>query len=167
MSASVPMLHMLCGKIGSGKSTLSLRLADAPGVVRIVEDDWLNGLYGDEMASIQDYVCCAAKLRSLMEPHVASLLKAGVSVVLDFPANTVETRRWMRGILDEAGVSHALHVLDVPDEVCLERLQARTAKGEHPFAVTKEQFQRISSHFVVPAPEEGFNVVMHGLDEVS
>lgn len=164
MSPTSPTLHLLCGKIASGKTTLTAELGSLGGTIAIAEDDWLNALYSDEMFSISDYVRCASRLRRVMEPHIASLLNAGVSVVLDFPANTIETRNWMRGILDQTNASHKLHVLDVPDEVCLARLHARRAQGDHPFAATDEQFRQISKHFVAPSPDEGFNVVMHNED---
>ena len=161
MSDTSPMLHMLCGKIASGKSTLAARLAEQDGTVLIAEDAWLNALYSDQMSSGPDYVRCAAKLQIAMGPHIASLLNAGVSVVLDFPANTVENRDWMRGILSATGAAHRLHVLATPDDVCLARLRERNARGEHAFAVTDEQFCRFSRHFVAPSPDEGFDLEVH------
>ena len=89
-----PTLHLLCGKIAAGKSTLAASLSAADATVLIAEDAWLKALFGAEMSSIQDYVRCLARLREAIAPHVVSLLKAGVSVVLDFPANTVLNRRW-------------------------------------------------------------------------
>ena len=156
-----PTLHLMCGKIASGKSTITAQLGNQDNTVVISEDDWLAALYADQMSSISDYVRCSSKLRKVMGDHVASLLNAGVSVVLDFPANTVETRDWMRGILEQTKASHQLHVLDVPDEVCLARLQARNNVGDHAFAATEEQFRQLSKHFVAPSQDEGFNIVMH------
>ncbi len=164
MSPKTPMLHLLCGKIASGKSTLTAQLGRLDGNIVVSEDDWLSALYSDQMSTISDYVRCASKLRGAMGPHVASLLNAGVSVVLDFPANTIKTRDWMRGILDQTNASHTLHVLDVSDEVCMARLRARNAQGDHPFAATDEQFRRVSKHFVAPSPDEGFNIVVHNTD---
>lgn len=161
MSSKLPTLHLLCGKIASGKSSLAARLGGADGTVVIAEDDWLNALYSDKMNSISDYVRCMSKLRTVIGPHVAALLNAGVSVVLDFQANTVDARKWMRGILDQTQADHQLHVLDVPDDVCLARLHARNAAGDHPFAATEEQFRQITKHFVAPTPKEGFNIVVH------
>ena len=161
MPATPPVLHMLCGKIASGKSTLAASLATAPGTIRIAEDDWLAALFGQEMSTVADYVLCAGKLRGAMDPHVVALLNAGMSVVLDFQANTVEARAWMRSILERTDAAHRLHVLNVPDEVCLARLRARNADGGHPFAATEAQFHRISAHYVTPLPEEGFDLVMH------
>src|SRR5581483_2032351 len=81
-------LHLVCGKIAAGKSTLCTRLAAAPGTVLISEDYWLKRLFGEEMKEVADYVRVAARLRAPMGAHVADLLKTGVDVVLDFPANT-------------------------------------------------------------------------------
>lgn len=165
MSLASPTLHMLCGKIASGKSTLAARLSEPDGTVLIAEDVWLKTLFSDQMSSGPDYVRCAAKLRNAMGPHISALLKAGVSVVLDFPANTVENRAWMRGILDATGAADRLHVLNTPDEVCLARLRERNARGDHQFVVTDEQFHRFSRHFVAPSTDEGFDLEVHGQGE--
>lgn len=161
MSPTPPTLHLLCGKIAAGKSTLAAELVRQEGAVLISEDGWLEALFAEEMSSMSDFLRCAGKLRSAMAPHVVALLDAGVSVVLDFQANTVESRRWMRGVIDQSRAQHVLHVLDATDEVCLARLHARNAQGDHPFAVTEEQFHRVTAHFVPPTAEEGFNVVTH------
>lgn len=152
---------MLCGKIAAGKSTLASRLADQPGTVLIAEDDWLGALFADEMQSASDYVRCATKLRGIIGPHIVSLLNEGVSVVLDFQANTIESRAWMRGILDMTGAYHQLHVLEVSDALCLSRLHERNARGDHPFSVAEEQFHQISRYYVPPSGHEGFNLVIH------
>ena len=154
-------LHLLSGKIASGKSTLAAELATAPRTVLISEDAWLSTLFGDQMTSIPDYLRCAAKLREVMAPHVVALLKTGSSVVLDFPANTVETRRWMRAVIDAAGVDHVLHLLDMPDALCLERMKARNTAGDHPFTVTEYQFHQITRAYEPPSPEEGFTILRH------
>ncbi|WP_170388911.1 MULTISPECIES: ATP-binding protein [Ruegeria] len=161
MSQAIPTLHLLCGKVASGKSTLAAELAERDAVVLISEDEWLSALFGDQMKSLQDYVNCAWKLRPVMGRHVASLLKAGVSVVLDFPANTIENRAWMRDLLKDTAAQQHLHFLDLPDEVCLHRLHKRNREGAHAFAPTEDQYRRIARHFVPPLPEEGFNIITH------
>ena len=161
MSLTTPTLHLLCGKIAAGKSTLAARLSRAPQTVLISEDAWLAALFASEMKTPADYLRCSASLREAMEPHVVSLLNAGCSVVLDFPFNRATDRAWARGILDQTSASHQVHVLNPPDEVCLARLRARNAGGAHPFAVTEEQFHRFARHFELPMPEEGFTHVLH------
>jgi predicted kinase len=156
-------LHLVCGKIAAGKSTLCARLAAAPATVLISEDFWLKRLFGDEMKEVADYVRVAAKLRGPMGAHVADLLRAGVDVVLDYPANTKTTRAWMKSVAAAAGAPHSLHWLDLPDEICRERLRRRNEDGIHDFAgVTDEQFDLVTSFFQPPEPAEGLEVVREG-----
>ncbi|MEO0569044.1 MAG: ATP-binding protein [Pseudomonadota bacterium] len=166
MSERTPTLHMVCGKIASGKSTLAANIGRESAAIVISEDTWLNALFAEDLQTISDYVRCTKKLREAMAPHVTSLLHLGVSVVLDFQANTVEARKWMSGIIEASGASHVLHVLDVPDAVCLERLKIRNARGDHPFLVTEEQYHQISNHFSTPSSEENFNIVVHPSSEI-
>lgn len=44
MISDPPTLHMLCGKIASGKSTLAARLSATPGTVLVSEDAWRTAL---------------------------------------------------------------------------------------------------------------------------
>jgi transposase len=113
------------------------------------------------MKEVADYVRLSARLRAAMAPHLVDLLKAGMSVVLDYPANTLANRAWMKGIADEAGAAHRLHWLDVPDSVCKARMRARNAAGDHEFAPTDEQFDLITSYFVPPSAKEGLEIVVH------
>ena len=161
MSKPLPTLHLFCGKIAAGKSTLAKELASSATAVLISEDAWLAHLYPDDIKSVADYVRCASNLRSAVGPHVSNLLRIGVSVVLDFPANTVASRKWMQSLLDSVEAEHVLHFLDVSDDKCLMRLRERNRSGTHAFAVADSEFELITSYFVPPQQEEGFNIVRH------
>lgn len=154
-----PTLHMLCGKIAAGKSTLARNLASQPKTALISEDEWLSRLYPGEIKTVGDYARCAARLRDAMGPHVEHLLRAGISVVLDFPANTPDTRSWQRKVFENARVPHSLHYLDVADEECKRRLRQRNEDGTHRYTTSEAEFDAITKYFVAPAKEEGFNIV--------
>ena len=157
-------LHLLCGKIAAGKSTLSAKLSAEPGTLMISEDHWLTRLYPGEINTIADYVRLAARLRETIAPHIEALLRSGLSIVLDFPANTVANRAWMRGIIDRSGAEHVLHHLDVPDTVCRARLRARNAAGDHDFAATDAEFDAMAAYFNPPPEAEGFHVRVYRPD---
>jgi predicted kinase len=161
MAISQPVLYLLCGKIAAGKSTLANRLAARSATVLISEDYWNSNLFPGELKTIEDYSRYSKRVRNTMGPHVVSLLKAGLSVVLDFHANTRASRSWMRGILEEANVAHELHFLDTSDETCKRRLNARNAAGDHSYQVSESDYEIFTSYFVPPAPDEGFNVIVH------
>lgn len=153
---------MICGKIAAGKSTLATTLAAHPHTIRISEDAWLACLFKDEQKTIEDYVRNSRRLREAMGDHVVELLRAGLPVVLDFPANTPASRQWMRSLFERAGADHRLHFLDVPDEVCKARLRARNAAGTHSFNASDAEFDLFTSYFVPPSATEGFEVVFYG-----
>ena len=94
--AGAPILYLLCGKIAAGKSTLARRLAERPATLLVSEDHWTSSLFSGELKTIEDYGRCSARLRAAMAPHLVDVLRQGLSVVLDFPANTVSNRDWIR-----------------------------------------------------------------------
>jgi predicted kinase len=156
-------LHFFCGKVGAGKTTLAAELAQQPQHILMVEDEWLTKLFRDEIKEFDDYVRCTWLLREHMAPHVEKLLRIGLSVVLDFQSNTIKTRQWARKVFESAGAPHQLHWLDIPDDECRRRMHQRNAEGTHPYQLTDDDFDHITRYFVAPTPEEGFNVVRHGL----
>lgn len=152
-------LYLLSGKIASGKSTLATELATQKTTVLISEDHWNSNLYPDQIQTIQDYVRCSKQLRNAIGPHIISLLREGMSVVMDFPANTLEQRQWLRSLFETARVAHELHFLDITDDICKKRLRKRNAVGEHAYQASDDQFDLFTSYFVAPSKEEGFNLI--------
>ncbi|MBV4455774.1 MULTISPECIES: AAA family ATPase [Pseudomonas] len=157
----MPTLHLLCGKIASGKSTLAKRLGVQHNAVVLSEDQWLAQLYPAEIASVADYLRCAQRIRGVLEPLVVGMLASGVNVVLDFPANTLANRTWLVGLAQTAGVPHRLHYLELDDATCRARLHARNTQGEHDFAATDAEFDLITRHFYPPSEEEGLVIEVH------
>ena len=157
----MPTLHLLCGKIASGKSTLAKTLVAEHAAILLSEDTWLAQLYPGEILSIADYLRCAQRIRGVVGPLVVSLLESGVNVVLDFPANTLANREWLLGLAQAAEVPHRLHYLELDDATCRARLHARNARGDHDFAATDAEFELITQHFCVPSEEEGLVIQIH------
>jgi len=161
MHKSKATLYLLCGKIAAGKSTLAAEIAQRHGALLVSEDFWTFRLFGPEMHEVADYVRFSRRLREAIGPHLAELLGAGLSIVLDFPANTRAVRAWMKNIYETAGADHQLHFLDLPDDLCRDRLRERNASGSHDFAANDEQFDLITSDFEAPGEDEGFTIILH------
>jgi predicted kinase len=144
-----------------GSRRLHDGLATRPATLLISEDHWMSNLFSDDLRTLDDCRCCSARLRAAMEPHIVDILQQGLSVVLDFPANTVGNRNWMRSLITQSGAAHELHLLDVPDTICKQRLRERNARGEHPFQASEADYDLFTSYFVPPGPNEGFNIVVY------
>ncbi|WP_296612357.1 ATP-binding protein [Sphingomonas sp.] len=158
---SAGALQLITGKIAAGKSTLSAKLAVETGGLVLAEDQWLATLYPAQITSLDDYRRESDRLRTAIAPLIVDLLKRGLTIILDFPANTIASRTWMRGLADAAGITATLHFLDLPDELCRQRLHARNAAGTHAYQASDAEFDQFTAHFVPPQADEGFAIIRH------
>ena len=158
-------LLFLCGKMAAGKSTLARELAVRENAMLFSQDEWLDALYPNAVVNVATYLEYSGRINNTLAPVVVGLLSRGVSVVLDFPGNTRNQRAWFRQIIERAGAAHELHVLDTPDAICKAQLKARSAHLPPGTKwTTEEDFDLIASHFVPPAADEGFTVIVHTRD---
>ncbi|MBS0040907.1 ATP-binding protein [Shewanella sp. M16] len=149
-------LIFFCGKMGSGKSTLSRQLAEAENGILISEDAWLAALYPDEIKDFDTYLSYSARLKPLLKKHVQELLCSGVSVVMDFPANTINQRLWFRSIFTDCA-AHKLIYLNHSDALCLSQLdKRRQSHPERAMFDTEAMFWHVSGYFQPPTLDEGF-----------
>lgn len=159
---SAPQLIFFCGKMAAGKSTLARELARQTSAVLLVQDDFLTALYPGEIQSIADFSKRSSHLRNALAPHIHALLSRGISVVLDFPANTISQRAWFRELFEGAMAGHELHFIDASDALCKSQLARRSQHlpPESPWT-TEAEFEAITGYFQPPSENEGFNVVHH------
>lgn len=153
------MLVFFCGKMGAGKSTKSIEIAQKKNAVLLSEDEWLMSLYPNKISSLDNYIEYSNQIKPQIKKLVQSILIAGTDVVMDFPANTLPQREWLRSIFSEIKAHHELVYIDLPDEVCLTQIEKRRAQHpERATTDTKEMFKKVTKHFVEPIPEDGFNI---------
>jgi len=156
-------LYCISGTIAAGKTTLARKLAAQHGAVLLCEDEWLVRLEA-EIATFDDFRKHARRLRAAIGPHVVELLRLGTSVSLDFAANTVSDRAWIRSLFEAADAAHELHVIEAPEDVCKARLRIRNEtkpEGLYFGHVPEEFFGPVSRLIMPPTQAEGFNIVRH------
>jgi predicted kinase len=152
-------LVFFCGKMGSGKSTLSRKISQELNAILLSEDDWLSVLYPEEIKNFEDYLKYANRLKPLLKTHIRSILNSGISVVMDFPANTRNQRAWFKDIFLAEGISHRLIYLEVDDKTCLKQIaQRRETNPERSLFDTEEVFYHVTSFFQQPSADEGFSI---------
>jgi predicted kinase len=158
--SSPATLYFVCGKMAAGKSTHARELARTRAAVLLEEDHFLATLFGGAIHSVEDYLLYSSRVRDALSDHIVALLRRGISVVLDFPANTPNQRRWFRLLIDGSHCEHELHYLDVADDVCKAQLRERSKAlpAGTPWT-TDAEFEAVTKYFQPPSAEEGFNVI--------
>lgn len=155
-------LHLLCGKMASGKSTLAAALAREPGVLLLSEDQWLATLFPAQIHDVASYVRHSDRLKSALRDSLMQMLEIGVTLVLDFPANTRQQRQWLIGLAGAHKDAVQLHYLDCSDALCLQGLAQRASEQpERQQTDTVAMFTAMTRHFEAPSPEEGVNLIVH------
>ena len=156
-------LHFICGKAGSGKTTLARELGRTLPALVFCEDEWIDTL-GFEIGSLEDFRKASSKCRNLIRPLAIELLRLGVSVAFDFAGNTVNSRLWVRSVFEAADADHVLHVIEARDAECLANIHRRNDEkppGIYWGHVSDETFHAVTAHFAPPLPEEGFRILPH------
>ncbi|MDG6774668.1 ATP-binding protein [Thiomicrorhabdus sp. ZW0627] len=155
----VGTLILFSGKMGAGKSTKSKQVSQKRNAVLISEDEWLSKLYPNQITSFEDYIRYSSLLKPLIKSHVLEILKTGTNVVMDFPANTVNQRKWFKDLINEANASNELIYLNVSNDVCLKQLEKRRLEQpERAIFDTETMFIEVSKYFQEPDQSEGFNL---------
>jgi predicted kinase len=158
-SMSPPLIHLVCGSTGAGKTTYARRLAEELGAVRFSIDEWMTALYWmdapqpiDASWSMERVERCNA----LIWCSACEIARRGVACVLDLGLGSAQQRRRFLDLAFELGFAAQLHFIDLPAEERWRRVEARNqaGEGELPFAVTRDMFDFVESLFEAPDEEE-------------
>jgi len=153
------VLHLLCGRIAAGKSTLAKSLARRHNAVLISEDAYLSALLTDPIQNFQDYQNYSQRFQALIKPTCLDMLERGNPVVLDFPANSPSSRQWLKELIAHTNVRHLLHYLTASNQECWQQFQQRKqTHGANASPIADGAFEEINHYFEPPDVTEGFNV---------
>ncbi len=145
--------------MGAGKTTKAQSLAFERNAVLLSEDEWLESLYPNKIASIEDYIKYSNRLKPQIKKLVQSILGSGTDVIMDFPANTMRQREWFRKIFTEIQAPHELIYIESSNEICIKRIKKRALdQPERAATDTVEMFEQVTKYFVEPGEEEGFKI---------
>lgn len=149
---SRPTMHLTVGLPGVGKTTLARELERVGGALRLTPDEWMVPLFGLR------WVDFAGK-RDVLEGRLVwvghQVLRAGVSVILDFGCWSPDERYALRAIADLAGADFRLHYVALPEDERRERATVRWREApQETFEMTLEDHERFRAQFTPPTADE-------------
>lgn len=154
-----PVLTLMVGLPGSGKTTLVKRLEAETGAVRFTPDEWHLFLFGDDFHHPEEHALHDARhdrVEQLMWSLGKGLLQKGVSVILDFGFWAREEREEKYREAMALGARFQICYAHAPLEELCRRLSARGKEGwEDVFStITREDVESWAKLFQPPDPEE-------------
>lgn len=140
-------LYLIFGLPGAGKTTRATAIAEATGAVRLCPDEWLVAMG----ISLVDYPI-RFRLQDHMIQHGEILLRAGVSVIIEFGSWSRSEREAIRQIAVHTNAATELHFVDAPLLELARRVQERD--GLDAKSLVEEVLLKFSEKFERPTADE-------------
>ncbi|MBP9781682.1 ATP-binding protein [Candidatus Woesebacteria bacterium] len=153
---SKPTAHLICGFIGSGKTTFARKLEKETGASRFTKDEWMVKLFGNNPPkdNFHEY---DSKMAELATEMALKCLMAGCSVIIDDGFWYRKQRDEMRQKLNDIGAVAIIYYLDNSVDLMKERTLQRS---ENPpvdsFYITEQEFDDYLKMFQPPSDDEEF-----------
>ncbi|HCC07309.1 MAG TPA: hypothetical protein DEP72_04000 [Clostridiales bacterium] len=153
----MPTLYMLCGKVGSGKSTYARKMEAEQGVIHFSADDYMLHFYG-HLDGREAHEAALIKCEEMIYRTCEKLLGLEHSVVLDFGFWKRAKRDYIRERFAKYDVR--LIYLNYSDEVIRERVHHRNKNlKENEYEIPDHEYELFSSWFEEPGEDEKAEVV--------
>ena len=151
-----PIVYLICGFIGAGKTTFAKKLEEKTGAVRIVKDEWSIRLIGNK-PTIAGYAEWVRKIIDLSRDIAFYLAEKGIAVIMDEGFWEKETRDEMRRRADAIGAKVVMYYLDTPIETIRERVVGRNNNltGDS-FKITREMLDNYLKDWQAPSEDEDY-----------
>ncbi|MBM3648063.1 MAG: ATP-binding protein [Alphaproteobacteria bacterium] len=154
-----PMLHMICGGVGAGKTTYALGLSRRLGGIHFSIDEWMTALFGrDTPPRLRwDWIAeRATRCEALIARMACQSAYLGVPAVLDQAFLCAADRARLVAIAEQERLSVQLHYLDVPSDERWRRVTARNVDKGNTFTIelTREMFDFFEKRWEPPTAVE-------------
>lgn len=151
-----PIVYLICGFIGAGKTTLAKKLEEQTGAVRITKDEWSIRLIGND-PTIDGYEEWDHKIIGLSRDVAFQLVEKGIDVILDEGFWAKEQRVALRRRIEEVGAKEVLYYLDTPIETIRERVVERnTQLTNDAFQISRAMLDQYLTFWQPPGDDEEY-----------
>jgi predicted kinase len=150
----------MVGPMGSGKTTLALKLSKDRGAQFYSLDKTIRE-FGLPVRNVQDYETHMAKALEIIASHSIQALKGGTPVVLDFGGGMGHWN-WLKDIADSTGANIEIYHFEVPLEMRLERVRKRNEEKPadvYQFTMTDKEVVASKPTRETPLPSERVKII--------
>ena len=155
----LPDLVLIVGCTGAGKTTYARKLADEIGGVRCSIDEWMTALFWADSPQPLQFDWTMERIRrceALIFATVRQLATRGVPALLDLGFTKREHRDKFFTLAAEAGLTAAIHFIDVPADERWYRVNCRNKEQGETYAmqVDRQMFDLMEGMWEPPGQAE-------------
>ena len=151
-----PIVYLMCGFIGAGKTTFAKKLEEKTGAVRITKDEWSIRFIGND-PTIDGYAEWDTKIIELSRDVAFQLAEKGIDVIMDEGFWEKETRAEMKRRIEAIGAKEVLYYLDTPIETIRERVVGRNNNlTKESFKISREMLDTYLMDWQPPGEDEDY-----------
>jgi len=154
-----PTAYIICGFIGSGKTTFARKLEEKTGAIRITKDEWMVRIFGNKIPSDNNFERYDNNVTKLATDIAFKILKAGKDVIIDEGFWVKSQRDELKIRIKEIGAKSILYYVICPTEVMRERTLKRNDQfSEFSFHITEDMFNNYLKYWEPPTEEENYKL---------
>jgi predicted kinase len=151
-----PIVYLICGFIGAGKTTFAKKLERKTGAARITKDEWSIRLIGND-PTIDGYAEWDRKIIGLPRHVAFYLAEKGVDVIIDEGFWAKEERDEMRRKIGAIGAKAVMYYVETPIETIRERVAGRNSNPtKESFKISQEMLDNYLIHWQPPSEDEDY-----------
>lgn len=159
-----PVIHLVCGPCGTGKTTYAIALAARLGGVRFSIDEWMTTLFWMDAPRPIEFAWAMERVNRCEAQIWSMALQVagnGTAAVLDLGLLQRAHRRKLLDLAAAACLGATVHVLELPAAERWQRVERRNReKGEtYSLQVTRELFDFVETMWEPPGDDEGARVI--------
>lgn len=156
MNKKQPIAYVICGFIGSGKTTFARKLEKETEALRITKDEWIIKIFGNKITRDKNFEKYDKKITGLARDCAFKILRSGVDVIIDEGFWVKSQRDELRERLLNLGAKPIFYYVECPVEKMRERVVSRSKNPPaDSFEINGEMFDRYLSFWEPPTKEEG------------
>ena len=151
-----PIVYLICGFIGAGKTTFAKKLEETTGAVRITKDEWSIRFIGND-PTIDGYAEWDHKIIGLSRDVAFQLAEKGIDVIIDEGFWEKEQRDEMRRRTGAIGAKAVMYYVETPIETIRERVVGRNNNlMKDSFKISREMLDNYLMSWQPPSEDEDY-----------
>lgn len=150
-------IHLIYGKLCSGKTTLAKELARTEGGVVLSSDELMLTIFPEDGLG-NAYDAISSRVTEYLWKKAFEIASAGMDVILDWGFWTERARQEALSRCREKNVPVLRHLIDIPDDEWHRRIDARNravqAGQVQAYPVDEGLYRKFLSRYQPPAADE-------------